>query len=70
MPSATTARCAWATKYSLRNPTCSGRSLCWRAWVHMPEVEIALHVLFVAFLAIRRSRHRWDVVTTYLKDAA
>lgn len=37
--------------------------------VNMPEVEIALHVLFVAFLAMKRSQHRWDVVTTNLQEA-
>lgn len=40
-----------------------------RMGVNMPQVEIALHVLFVAFLAMKRSRHRWDVVTTDLQEA-
>ncbi len=40
-----------------------------RMGVNMPEVEIALHVLFVAFLAMKRSRHHWDVVTTDLQEA-
>ena len=40
-----------------------------RMGVSMPQVEIALHVLFVAFLAMKRSRHHWDVVTTDLQEA-
>jgi hypothetical protein len=36
---------------------------------NMPAVEIALHVLFVGFLTVKQSRHRWDVVTTELQVA-
>lgn len=39
-----------------------------RMGVSMPQVEIALHVLFVAFQAMKRSRHRWDVVTMDLQE--
>ncbi|SEK16587.1 MULTISPECIES: hypothetical protein [unclassified Variovorax] len=35
----------------------------------MPEVEIALQVLFVAFQAMKRSRHRWDMVTMDPQEA-
>jgi hypothetical protein len=37
--------------------------------VSMPEVEIALHVLLVAFQAMKRSRHRWEMVTMDLQEA-
>jgi hypothetical protein len=40
-----------------------------RMGVSMPGVEIALHVLFVAFQAMKRSRHRGDVVTIDLQEA-
>ena len=31
--------------------------------VSKPDVETAVHVLLVAFQAMKRSRHRWDMVT-------
>ena len=34
-----------------------------RMGVSMPDVEIAVHILLVAFQAMKRSRHRWDMVT-------
>lgn len=40
-----------------------------RMGVSMPQVEVALKVLFVAFLAMKRSRHRWDVVSEDLQEA-
>lgn len=40
-----------------------------RMGVSMPEVDIALHVVFIAFLAIKRSRHRWGMVTMDLQEA-
>ena len=38
-----------------------------RMGVNMPEVEIGVHILLVAFQAIKRSRHRWALVTMDLQ---
>jgi hypothetical protein len=40
-----------------------------RMGVSMPEVEIALHVLLVAFQAMKQSRHRWDTVAMDMQEA-
>lgn len=40
-----------------------------RMGVGMPEVEIGVHILLVAFQAMKRSRHRWDMVTMDLQEA-
>ena len=36
--------------------------------VNMPEVEIALHVLLVAFEAMKRSGHTWPVVSEQVQE--
>ncbi len=65
-----TVRCAWPMRSSLRSPACWRRSwVLARMGVSMPQVEVALKVLFVAFLAMKRSRHRWDVVSEDLQEA-
>lgn len=40
-----------------------------RMGVSMPQVEIALHVLFVAFKAMKRSGHQWGMVTMDQQEA-
>lgn len=40
-----------------------------RMGVSMPELEIALHILLVAFQVMKRSRHRWDAVTEDVQEA-
>lgn len=40
-----------------------------RMGVGMPEVEIGVHILLVAFQAMKRSRHRWDMGTMDLQEA-
>lgn len=40
-----------------------------RMGVSMPDVEIGVHILLVAFHAMKRSRLRWDMVTLDLLEA-
>jgi len=40
-----------------------------RMGVSLPEVEIGVHILLVAFQAMKRSRHHWDMVTMDLQEA-
>jgi hypothetical protein len=40
-----------------------------RMGVSMSEVEIGVHILLVAFQAMKRSRHRWGLVTLDLQEA-
>ena len=40
-----------------------------RMGVTMLELEVPLHVLLVAFQAMKRSRHRWDIVTEDIQEA-
>jgi hypothetical protein len=35
----------------------------------MPELEVALHVLLVAFQAMKKSGHHWDIVTEDIQEA-
>lgn len=40
-----------------------------RMGVSMLELEVPIHVLLVAFRAMKRSGHRWDVVTEDIQEA-
>ena len=62
-PSTKTARCAWPTRSSSRNPLLGSILVLPRKSVSMLELEVPLHILLVAFQAMKRSRHDWDTVT-------
>jgi len=40
-----------------------------RMGVSMQELEVPLHILLVAFQAMKRSRHHWDTVTEDVQEA-